>query len=388
MADSRSGLHARLQALVPGTEQQRFARALAALEAYHGNELHAQTRAAHESGLKGQAASEAAAVLKRASAAKEAKLQCQIEALKSEASRRERQLAERTEQAAAAVRRAESSEARARVCEALLTREMRLLEGEQKEGGRLLRELSVAHDLKTEHLLGLQASTSQAVATVATLQDQASSMAKRLAAQQRKTMRLQESQHLIDATARSWAQERKALLLAAARADQASREAQSRLQALEAQHASLVGRVEQERRGSAASLRQTREVSAASEAALRSDMRALQALRDALLVDPCRVKLRSGSECTVAQYVKALEERQMRARRGRAGSEAVALAGASEPDAFAPPMARAAMPPPMATALEEEEEETASESAAAPFMPSRIMLGGGGGVSGSLAFNR
>ena len=59
-------------------------------------------------------------------------------------------------------------------------------------------------------------------------------------------MRLQESQHLVDATARSWALERKHLLLTAAQADHAAQQAKTRQEALESQYAALLTSVEQE----------------------------------------------------------------------------------------------------------------------------------------------
>lgn len=390
--EGRAAIHQRLQSLVPGNEAQRFARALAALEAHHNNELHEQTRAAYEAKLKGEAAVESAAVLRHASAAKEAKLSCQIEALKSDAARRERILAAKEAQATAALERAERAEARALGSELSLARELRKLESEQAEGGKLLKEFSRAHELKSDHLLGLQQTTSQATSMVAQLQEQASSMAKKLAAQQRKTMRLQESQHLIDATAKSWAQERKALLLAASRADQAARDSHTRLQHLEAEHAALIGRVEDERRGSVSALRQTREVSAASEANLRSELRALQMLRESLLSDPCRVTLRSGGACTVAQYVKALEERQMRARRGLGSSRAASSTRSTpETDAaaalFYPPAATQAAADAQVDAARQAELNEVLNGVAEQHLPSRILLGGGGGVAGSAAFN-
>ena len=304
---------------------------------------------------------------------------CHLEAMRSEAARRERLLTERDQQCAAAVARAEVAEARALASERALSVEIRKLEGDQHESTRLLREFSRAHELKSEHLLGMQQATSRSSSLLAQLQEQAASMAKRLAAQQRKTMRLQESQHLIDATAKSWAQERKALLLAAARSDQAAREASTRLQALEAQHAGLVNEVDQERRGSVHALRQTREVSAASEASLRVELRALQTLRDSLLSDACKVTLKSGSVCSVGQYVKALSERQLRAQRGGGGRAATA-AETGEPMMMAPPYHRhlAAGQPPA---------DIEAEAALPTGMPSRVLIGGGGGVSGSSAFN-
>ena len=88
---------------------------------------------------------------------------------------------------------------------------------------------------------------------------------------------------------------------------------------LEEQNAALVGEFEAERHGNLRSLRQTREVSAASDASLRGEVRALGALKDALLADACQVRLRSGSVCTVGQYVRAVYERQQRHRRGGGG---------------------------------------------------------------------
>ena len=54
--DARAALHHRLLMLVPKSEHQRFTRALAALEAHTTNEIHLQTRRAHEAALAGDAA--------------------------------------------------------------------------------------------------------------------------------------------------------------------------------------------------------------------------------------------------------------------------------------------------------------------------------------------
>ena len=298
---------------------QRFTRTLAALEAFHTNELHAQTRISHESRLQGDAAEAHAAVLRHACAAKEAKLQCQLDAVRSQAVHTERALAERTRECEALRARAEAAERRAVSSEATLGREVNRLEGDHYEVSMLLKQFSRAHELKSEHLSSLQEQTAKANSLVAHMQENASHMAKRLAAHQRKTMKLQESQHLLDATAKAWGAERKQLLLQAATAEQSAREAALRVKMLEEQNAALVGEFEAERHGNLRSLRQTREVSAASDASLRGEVRALGALKDALLADACQVRLRSGSVCTVGQYVRAVYERQQRHRRGGGG---------------------------------------------------------------------
>lgn len=246
--------------------------------------------------------------------------------MRSEAIHTERALAEMTAECEAQAARADAAERRAIASEATLGRELMRLEGDHYEVSMLLKQFSRAHELKTEHLSSLQEQTAKANTLVAHMQENASTMAKRLAAHQRKTMKLQESQHLLDATAKAWGAERKQLLLAAATAEQGAREATARVKALEEQNAALLGEFEAERNGSLRSLRHTRELSAASEASLRNEVRSLNALKDSLLGDGCQVKLRSGSVCTVGQYVRAVYERQQRHRRGGGGA---ALSGGS-----------------------------------------------------------
>jgi hypothetical protein len=361
---------------------QRFTRALASLEAHHTNELHAQTRVAHEARFKGDTAETHAAVLRHACAAKEAKLTCQLEALRSEAVHRERLLAEREAQCAAANARAVAAEQRAVASEASLAAEVRRLESEQIESARLLREFARAHELKAEHLMSLQQQTAKAGSMLGLMQEQAGQMQKRLAAQQRKTMRLQESQHLLDATAKSWAQERKALLQAAAQADQAAREATARQRMLEAAQAELISEVEVERRRSARALRETRELAAQTETSLRGEVRGMQMLQEALLADKCSVTMRSGMTCTVGQFVRALAERQQRQRRGGGTS---ALAGEPIHDMVAAVTPALRHPHEGAAGAEGEGGAPAAAqpppAEEEPYLPSRnLLLGGGGGV--------
>ena len=177
---------------------QRFTRALAALEAHHANELHTQTRIANEARQQGDAALAQAAVVRHASSAQEAKLACQVQGLRCEVARQERIAEEQGARCAAAIGRAEAAEARARTSEVVLASELWQAELEHANAAHLLADFARAHEVKTEHLLSLQQQTTRSSALVARMQEQATSMQKRLAAQQRKTMRLQESQHLLD----------------------------------------------------------------------------------------------------------------------------------------------------------------------------------------------
>lgn len=366
--DARAGLHQRLSAYVPASEMQRFTRTLAALEAHHTNELHAATRSAHESKLQGDAAEGYAAVLKHSASAKEAKQACAIEALKADASRQERMLTAKDGALAVAIARAEAAERRAETSETALSAEVGRLEAEAGEYVRLLREFALAHEVKSEHLAALQQQTAKSSTLLAHLQEQSTSMQRRLAAQQRKSLRLQESQHLASATARSWGYERKQLLMSAAHAEQAGREAATRTLAVEEELARIAHNAEAERTAHAIALRQQRELAVAAEHSLRLELRGVQALRTALLEDNCRVTLKSGSQCTVGQYVRAFEERQIRQRRG-GGASALAAA-------------------PAVVAMAATEGGSAMQSAAGP-QPSAagdalqhpVMLGGGGGMA-------
>ena len=131
--------------------------------------------------------------------------------------------------------------------EAALSAEVACLEIEGDETFRQLREYAVAHELRAEHLEALQKQNAKSAQLCSQMMSQTTDMQKRLAAQQRKSLKLQESQHLVNATAKSWSYERKQLLQAAAAAEQMSREAVARQQVLEAEHANLAGEVEAER---------------------------------------------------------------------------------------------------------------------------------------------
>ena len=222
---------------------QRFTRTLAALEAHHTNELHAQTRIAYESKLKGDAADGHAAVLRHAALAKEAKKSCQMEALRAEGAARDRRLVECEAQLAAALARAELAETGLLSTESALGQEVHTLEIELSANSKLLRDFQRAHELKSEHLLTLQQQTAKSATMLAQMQEQATSMQKRLAAQQRKSMRLQESQVLVNASAKSWQNERKQLVEQVASANQMAREAIARQQILEADHGHLIDEV-------------------------------------------------------------------------------------------------------------------------------------------------
>ena len=364
--DPRAGLHQRLAAHVPASEQQRFARVLTALEAHHTNELHTQTRIAHESRIQSEAAEGHAAVLKHTAAAKEAKQACHLEAARADSARLQRMLAQRDSQLAAALARAELAERRAMASEAAFGAELASLEIEADETHRRLRDYAVAHELKSEHLQALQQQASKSSSLLAHMQEQATDMQKRLAAQQRKSLRLQESHHLTNATAKSWSHERKTLLHAAGAAEQMAREAVARQTVLEAEHASLAGEIDAERLANAAALTHQRELAAAADASLRNELRGLQTLRAALLDEPCKVTLKSGGSATVGQFVKALEERQQRQRRGGGANALASLAPAVAPPIVQLEQARA-------VGVEAQLLERISRA--------NVMLGGGGGVA-------
>lgn len=312
--DGRSSIHQRLLALARQSELQRFTRTLAALEALHTNELHEQTRTAQSATLQSDAAVAESAALRHSAGAKEAKLACQIAALQSEAERRERLLADREAECEDATLRAVNAEQRARVSEAALTIELRRVESAHVEGARLLREFARAHEVKTQHLGNLQEQTARSTSLLVAMQEAATKMQKKLATQQRRSMRLQESQHVLDATQRTWSSERKQLVEAAETAGQAAREATARQHRLEEAQAALVREVEAEREHSLHTLRHHREVAASKEASLRGELRGLQVLYEALLTDSTRVTLKNGGGMAVKEYVRALAERQQRSR--------------------------------------------------------------------------
>lgn len=331
--DSRAAIHARLLSLVPGTERARFSRVLAALEAHHKNELHEQVRTSSEAVHRMGTVESDAGILQHAAAAKEAKLACSIEASRATLARRDEQLRERDAQCAALRKRAEVADARAHTSEVCLAAELRRTEAMHVESAKLLRELSLANEMKADHLGLLEQQSARSSALLMQMQEQAGAMQRRLGAQQRRTMRLQEQQSLVDAAARSWAQERRSLLQAAAAADEAGRSASARAAELEATLAGVQAEAAQERQASTQAFRHAREMSAAESSSLRSELRDLQALSDALHADGARVHMRSGGACTVAQYVTMLNERLQRTRRGGGGSslgERPSTAGATQ----------------------------------------------------------
>ena len=79
----------------------------------------------------------------------------------------------------------------------------------------------------------MQQKTDRSMALVLGMQQQAAELQKRFSQQQRKSMRLQESQGVIDATQRTWASERAHLMEAASSAAAAAREATARQHQLE-----------------------------------------------------------------------------------------------------------------------------------------------------------
>ena len=231
--DSRAAIHQRLLALARQSELQRFVRTLAALEALHTNELNEQTRAAQMAMVEADAAVAEAAALRHADAAKEAKLSCKIAALQSDAERRERLLREREAECEEATARAVAAEERTRCSEQTLSIELRRAESAHQEGSRLLREFARAHETKAHALDAMQQKTDRSMALVLGMQQQAAELQKRFSQQQRKSMRLQESQGVIDATQRTWASERAHLMEAASSAAAAAREATARQHQLE-----------------------------------------------------------------------------------------------------------------------------------------------------------
>ena len=231
--DSRAAIHQRLLALARQSELQRFVRTLAALEALHTNELNEQTRAAQMAMVEADAAVAEAAALRHADAAKEAKLSCKIAALHSDAERRERLLRERDAECEEATARAVAAEERTHCSEQTLSIDLRRAESAHQEGSRLLREFARAHETKAHALDAMQQKTDRSMALVLGMQQQAAELQKRFSHQQRKSMRLQESQGVIDATQRTWASERAHLMEAASSAAAAAREATARQHQLE-----------------------------------------------------------------------------------------------------------------------------------------------------------
>ena len=92
---------------------------------------------------------------------------------------------------AAASLRADAAERQLLSTHNALSGEVRKLEGDLSENYRLLREFRHAHDLKAEHLMALQQQTAKSSTLLAHMQEQATGMQKRLASQQRKSLRLQ-----------------------------------------------------------------------------------------------------------------------------------------------------------------------------------------------------
>ena len=166
-----------------------------------------------------------------------------MEALRAEGAARDRRLVECEAQLAAALARAELAETGLLSTESALGQEVHTLEIELSANSKLLRDFQRAHELKSEHLLTLQQQTAKSATMLAQMQEQATSMQKRLAAQQRKSMRLQESQVLVNASAKSWQNERKQLVEQVASANQMAREAIARQQILEADHGHLIDEV-------------------------------------------------------------------------------------------------------------------------------------------------
>jgi hypothetical protein len=340
-------------------------------------------RTAHEATHVADAASAEAAVLRHASIAKEAKQACQLEALRAEAASMRWQLNDAEGELAAASLRADAAERQLLSTHNALSGEVRKLEGDLSENYRLLREFRHAHDLKAEHLMALQQQTAKSSTLLAHMQEQATGMQKRLASQQRKSLRLQESQHLVNATAKSWGQERKQLLVAAAHAEQSAREATARQAILEGEVTSLTQEVEHERERNSEVLRQHREVSYHAEASLRGELRGYQLLHEALINDNCKVTLKSGSVCTVGQYVKAVGERQQRQSRSAARAAIAQL--------NAPPVSSATSNPTDESGgnesdavVEVADPAMAAQLQAALQAPSSadplVMLGGAGGA--------
>ena len=274
--DTRNALHQRLQQFVPASELQRFTRTLTALEAHHTNELNEQLRNAHSARLAGDGAVGEASSMRHVYAAKEAKLNCDLAELRAEVTRLEKLLARCNAKYEEATARAESAEASMHASESALVTELRHLDVAHAESHRLLGEFARAHELKEAHLGALQEQVARSTSLLTQMQQQAAEMQKRLSAQQRRTMRLQESQHLVDATQRSWSAERKQLQEAAQTAARGAQEAMARQRTLEAQHAALVAEVEAERQMSQTAIRHNRELAASSEGSLRAELRQLQ----------------------------------------------------------------------------------------------------------------
>ena len=103
----------------------------------------------------------------------------------------------------------------------------------------------------------------------------------------------------------------------------------------------------------------------------------------ALLVDPCRVKLRSGTEATVGQYVKALAERQLRQKRGSGIVSAPlavpgGLASLEPPSSSNPPSSHSGGSHPPSSAVSSAGAPEAAPALAEPphaVLPARVMLG-------------
>ncbi|KAL1520293.1 hypothetical protein AB1Y20_021885 [Prymnesium parvum] len=305
-------LYQRLAASVPPSERARFARALAALEAHHRHHLHTAQSLAAAAGRALAAAHSEAAVNSHAAGAREAKLGCALEELRCELTRRESQLEHAVGLAALEAERRASEEHTAKTTRRVLAAELRAVETLHAEASTLLRHVHNDARHRGEHLGAVKQQSERSTELLLKLQEQVLMLQKKLAAQQRRTARLQELQQTADAAARGWSIERTRLGQAVAHATERARVAEDRCVALENEHLALATEAAQERKASADAIRDAQSSHRAQTDKLQSQLNELSALVGYLKADQSKVMLGSGGGSTIAEFTHALQQRLQR----------------------------------------------------------------------------
>lgn len=303
-------LLARLVASVPNRcERARFARALAALEAHHRDELHAALATAATAREALARAHGELSLAAHAAAAKEAKLLCEIEGLRNEVARRDVQLEEVRARVAAEAIGHRRMACRADASEQVLASEVRALEAMYIEVRDMLRRVHNDKDHRFEYFGAVQRQSARSTSLLLQMQEQLIDLQKKLSTQRRRTAHLQDHQHAAQASFRGWNVERSRLSQVAKQSEEKARLAEERWQLLSVQHAALSAEAMQERQASADALQSAQTAYRAEVGSLQSQLRGLRELVSQLKSDPSKVALRSGGGCTVGDYTRSLQSR-------------------------------------------------------------------------------
>lgn len=313
-AEGLESVLARLIASVPASERGRFGRALASLEAFHRNQLHASHTRATDAHNELSLCRKEAALAAHTAAAQEAKLRCALEETRCWLSRRDAQLEKIKAQASNQASMLDDIHMRENVSFRLLRNELRMLEALHSEASQVLREVKNGVHRRGEHMQAVQLQSDRSTELLLQMQEQTMGLQKTLAAEQKRSARLQERQQAAEAADRSWSVERTRLEQRAAHLEERARIAEHKCLLMEEELVMLNKEASQERKASAEALHSAQTSYRHKSGKLQSELNSLRNLVEHLKRDQSKVALRSGGGSTVGDYTRSLQDRL--ARRG------------------------------------------------------------------------